>query len=336
MSENAAFFRETVERVLTDTLDQSDIEACVNRQFPTATYDALFENGVSLILVPEAQGGIGGDLFDAQQVLRAAGHAALPGLLLESMLGNFLLAAGGQESAEAPLALAFTEPGTENLFSVPWGGDAKQLLVLQEDSGATLVTRLTPPQMTVENGFDTAGEPRDTLSGSFSGESFKVDVDVPSLLQQASILRAGQILGAVEWVLKRSIEYAGEREQFGRPIAKFQAVQQMLAELSGHALAAAGIAEAAAASPNPTLVAAARSRLGDASDAAIAIGHQVHGAMGFSMEYALNHRTRRLMAWRNDFGSVAFWRRSLAENFTTCSREQFWPAVSDAGLNEVA
>jgi acyl-CoA dehydrogenase len=110
----------------------------------------------------------------------------------------------------------------------------------------------------------------------------------------------------------------------------------MLAELAAHMLASAGIAEAAADAASETLIAAARSRLGDAADAAIGIGHQVHGAMGFSKEYALNHRTRRLMAWRDDFGSVQFWRRRLAGGFVTCSREEFWPAIADAGKRRAA
>ncbi len=79
------------------------------------------------------------------------------------------------------------------------------------------------------------------------------------------------------------------------------------------------------------LAAAARARLADATDAAIAISHQVHGAIGFSREYALNHRTKRLMAWRNDYGSIPYWRRTLGRNFLSHSRETLWPAVADAG-----
>ena len=123
-----------------------------------------------------------------------------------------------------------------------------------------------------------------------------VALDTSAALRTAAILRAGQMLGAIEWTLARSIDYAGERKQFGREISKFQVIQQMLAELASHMLASAGIAEAAADAGSETLIAAARSRLGDAADAAIGIGHQVHGAMGFSKEYALNHRTRRLIA----------------------------------------
>jgi acyl-CoA dehydrogenase len=160
--------------------------------------------------------------------------------------------------------------------------------------------------------------------------------DYDELLRTAAILRGAQILGAIEWSFRRSVEYAGERKQFGREISKFQAIQQMLAELADHVLASASITEAAAEGLNASLIAATRSRLGDAADATIIITHQVHGAMGFSLEYALNARTRRLMAWRDDYGSVLYWRRALAADFAGLTREGFWPAVSDAGLPTAA
>lgn len=335
MSEHATFFRETVERILSDTLTQADIEASAERRLPGACLAALSENGVPLILVPEENGGIGGDLVDACEIMRAAGQAAMPGPLLETMLGNRILAMGGLALGDGPLALVFADNGVA-LFDVPWGGLASQVIVLEDRGGKAVAHRIDPSQMSIDPALDAASEPRDTLRGTIGAESFDTGCDINELHRSASIMRASQILGAVEWTLKRSIEYAGEREQFGRPIGKFQAVQQMLAELSGHVLAAGGIVEAAAANPNRTLVAAARARLGDASDAAIAIGHQVHGAIGFSIEYALNHRTRRLMSWRDDFGSVAHWRRALASRFTGNSREDFWPAISDAGLDEAA
>ena len=55
--------------------------------------------------------------------------------------------------------------------------------------------------------------------------------------------------------------------------------------------------------------------------------------MGFSREYPLNLRTRRLMAWRDDYGSVLDWRRRLAGGFTGLALEEVWPAVTAAGAN---
>jgi len=280
------------------------------------------------MLVPEDKGGIGADLGDAFAILRAMGAAAAPGPIVETMLGNKLLADAGLEPVSGLIALAFASDGAMVLHDVPWGGIADHVLVVTP----TGVSLSAAADWSVEPALDAADEPRDTLTGTIGAIN---PLDTTATMQIAAILRAGQILGAVEWTLVRSIEYAGERKQFGREISKFQVIQQMLAELAAHMLASAGIAEAAAESGSETLVAAARSRLGDAADAAIGIGHQVHGAMGFSKEYALNHRTRRLMAWRDDFGSVQSWRRRLAGSFLACSREAFWPAVADAGNQRV-
>ena len=328
MSENRAFFRDTVERILADTLTQADIMAAEERVLPAALYAALAENGITMMLVPEDKGGIGASIADALVILRAAGEAAAPGPLLETMLGQALLAEAGCDPFAGTIALAFVDADATTAHDVPWGGVADHLLRIAPDR-LTLVTGATSVP-----GIDTAGEPRDTLTGGIT--AFTAPIDGAAAFRHAAILRAGQLLGAIDWTLRRSIDYSGERKQFGREISKFQVIQQMLAELADHALAASGITEAAAEVPGETLVAAARARIGDAADAAITIGHQVHGAIGFSREYALNLRTRRLMAWRDDFGSVLHWRRTLASAFVGCSRESFWPSVADAGLQRRA
>jgi acyl-CoA dehydrogenase len=248
-----------------------------------------------------------------------------------------LIALAFAEDASATPAADAAQWGSPPVFhDVPWGGLTPHFLIVSKTgTGAQLILTKTP-NWTITPGSDAAGEPRDRLAGenvpimtALSASSYD------DILRAAAILRGGQILGAIEWAFRRSVEYATERKQFGREIGKFQVVQQMLAELADHGLASAGLTEAAVEAFSPTLVAAARSRLADAADATIEISHQVHGAIGFSREYALNYRTRRLMAWRDDFGSVLFWRRMLANSFLGLSREAFWPAVADAGLRKL-
>lgn len=339
MSNNRDFFQDTAERILADTLTQADIERTESRTLPGKLYDALAENGITLMLVPEEKGGIGATLSEALVILRAAGDAAAPGPLLETMLGQSLLAKAGIDPVNGLIALAFTDAadGPVTLHDVPWGGIADHVLVVGRNGDAARISLSSGSDWRVTPGMDSAGEPRDTLSAPALPGGLRAIADsYDEMLRTAAILRAGQLLGAIEWTFRRSVEYAGERKQFGREISKFQVIQQMLAELADHVLASAGITEAAAEGFSATLVAAARSRLGDAADAAITISHQVHGAIGYSREYALNHRTRHLMAWRDDFGSVQYWRRSLASNFAGLSRDAFWPAIADAGLQKVA
>jgi acyl-CoA dehydrogenase len=328
MSENRAFFRDTVDRILADTLTQKDIEATERRQLPAGLCAALIENGIMMMLVSQEAGGVGADLGDAVAIVRALGAAAAPGPLVETLVAQWLLAEAGKAPVDGLVSLAFDREDGRHLFDQYWGGVADHVLVVTP--GGLYLT--ATGDWHVEKGLDIAGEPRDHLSIDTRPPAFASSIAFDHAFRTASLLRAAQILGAVEWTLTRSIEYAGERKQFGREISRFQVVQQMLAELADHVLASSGIIEAAGANPGQSLVAAARSRVADAADCAIAVGHQVHGALGFSREYALNHRTRRLMAWRDDYGTVPYWRRTLASDFVTCTREEFWPALSDAGL----
>ncbi len=144
----------------------------------------------------------------------------------------------------------------------------------------------------------------------------------------AALLNAARISGTIRWIFECTAAYANERVQFGKPLGKQQAVQQMLALLADHMLAAEAITDTAAAAPSPRLIAAARARVGDASDCAIEVGHQVHGAMGYTREYALNYRTRNLIAWRDQFGSVLDWKAELGRMFVGVTREDLWPAIT--------
>jgi len=146
--------------------------------------------------------------------------------------------------------------------------------------------------------------------------------------QFAALLNAARISGTIRWVFECTAAYANERVQFGKPLGKQQAVQQMLALLADHMLAAEAITDAAAAAPSPRLIAAARARVGDASDCAIEVGHQVHGAMGYTREYALNYRTRNLIAWRDQYGSVLDWKAELGQMFVGVARDELWPAIT--------
>ena len=119
--------------------------------------------------------------------------------------------------------------------------------------------------------------------------------------------------GALEKAMDLAVTYAQERVQFGRPISKFQAVQQNLAVLAGQtaaAVAAANLGIEALAGPIRSakfLIAVAKTRVGEAATLACEIAHQVHGAIGFTKEYALQLSTRRLWSWREEFGGDPEW-----------------------------
>jgi acyl-CoA dehydrogenase len=149
----------------------------------------------------------------------------------------------------------------------------------------------------------------------------------------AALLRAAQMAGAMQRALELAIEHANTRVQFGRAIGKFQAVQQMLAQLASHTAAAAAAvdlgADGLAAKDGLLEAAVAKSRAGEAAGIAAEISHQVIGAMGFTLEHPLHRYTRRLWSWRDEYGNEAFWNARLGEAAIGAGGSGAWSLIAD-------
>ncbi len=144
--------------------------------------------------------------------------------------------------------------------------------------------------------------------------------------------RTAQIAGALDAALAISVAYVNERQQFGRPLAKFQAVQQDLATFACEAAAAncaaMGAAEALDRGDAAFEVAAAKLRANSAASAGARIAHQVHGAIGFTQEYPLHCLTGRLRKWRSEFGGDAHWGSVLGDLVVARGADLFWPDLT--------
>jgi len=77
-------------------------------------------------------------------------------------------------------------------------------------------------------------------------------------------------------------------------------------------------------------IAMAKSRAGEAAATVAGMAHQVHGAIGFTFEHTLHHFTRRLYAWRDEFGTEAHWSGWLGARFIAGGDKAFWPTVTAA------
>ena len=153
--------------------------------------------------------------------------------------------------------------------------------------------------------------------------------------QQQSLMafaRAAQIAGALDAALGLAVGYVNERQQFGRPLGKFQAVQQSLATFACEAAAANCAAMGAAQALNRGAaqfeIAAAKLRANRAVEIGTTVAHQVHGAIGFTQEYALHHLTRRLWQWRSEYGNDAHWSRRLGSAVTARGAGRVWPDLT--------
>ena len=166
------------------------------------------------------------------------------------------------------------------------------------------------------------------------------DLPVAELIVDAPLLPAATVslmAGAMGQALALSIEHVNTRQQFGRPLGKFQAVQQSLAVMACEvraveAAAAALAARLDAVGLDPAAadfeIAAAKLRANRAVGVVTSIAHQVHGAIGFTREYDLNRVTIPLMRWRGAHGNDAYWAARLGHQVTGFGGRGLWEAMT--------
>jgi acyl-CoA dehydrogenase len=297
--------------------------------------------GWTLPTLPEEQGGSEATFADACTIVQAAARHAAPLPLGETaLIGAWLLQAVRLEVPAGPITVApaalddvikgrhssdtYVLDGIAH--SVPWAPSATTLVVLANDeSGAFLVAAVPSeaPGCLTDN-RNLAGEPRSDVD--FGNVELPVSavahappfITREAVMRRGALLRAVMMLGALERIRDLTIEHAKTRHQFGRPIGRFQAVAQHLALIARDvALARVAVESAIAATtdddaPPVPEIAIAKVMCGRAACTVPRRAHQVHGAIGVTHEYALQLFTRRVWAWRDEFGDEFVWARALA------------------------
>jgi acyl-CoA dehydrogenase len=284
--------------------------------------------GFQSLLLDDAAGGFGGGWADAGIVFRLAGYHALALPLAESIIAVRLSADAGfagvgfgsiGEKSEGALADSMF---TGKVYGVPWGRDAGYVCA-PAPGGGTMI--LSTAGCTVTEGQNVAGEPRDILHVS-DAQASVIDADVFAL---GAAARSMQIAGALDAALEMAVGYVNDRQQFGKPLGKLQAVQQALANFACEAAAAncaaVGVAQALDRGDARFEVAAAKMRTNMAAGIGTSIAHQAHGAIGFTMDYGLQALTRRLWSWRSEFGGENHWSLVLGQSVVSIGADAFWP-----------
>jgi acyl-CoA dehydrogenase len=337
----------TMLRETADRLFQAHCHAAAQRSadqgtWPAALWAAVEEAGLHRALVPEAAGGFGVDVADALSLLKVAGAHAVPVPLAETMLASWLLAGAGLATPDGALTVGPVRDGegltlTEGqrisgtLTRIPWARDVAQMAVVV-DGHVALVGR---GSWSMEPGENVAREPRDTVR--FDGPVIAASattVTGSDLIAIGAAIRAQQIAGALTRLTEMTTQYAQDRVQFGRPLGKFQAVQQNLAILAGQTAAASAAADLAAQAVADGLkilpIAAGKARAGEAAGIGAAIAHQVHGAIGFTFEHTLHFVTRRLWSWRDEFGKDSMWQALLGRHMVGAGADRLWAEITAA------
>lgn len=349
---------DVVARILADRCPPEAVRAAEVTGWSAPVWDALADAGLPWVSVPEEAGGSGGTLADACAMLRTAGGFAAPVPLAETgVLGGWLLAGCHMDVPGGPVTVAVGHPADDVtlvpegdgwilrgvVHRVPWARAAVRVVVLARVDGATMVASVPSDRAQVDHVANLAGEPRETVR--FDDIRLAADevaeaadgVDVDALRVRGALTRASLLAGALQRVSADTVAYANDRHQFGRPIARFQAVQTSLVRIAEQAdcatLATEVAIEASESSPAWFEVAAAKIVTGEAAGTVAALSHQVHGAIGMTKEHSLHALTRRLWSWREEFGSERTWSRRLGRHVAASGADQLWPLVA-TGLVE--
>jgi alkylation response protein AidB-like acyl-CoA dehydrogenase len=157
---------------------------------------------------------------------------------------------------------------------------------------------------------------------SVAEDAFGADGDARGALGQAievaTVALCAEMVGGMQWVLETTVEYAKTRQQFGRPIGSFQAVQHQCADMvlmTESARSATYYAAWALSAGDPSATIAVSVAKAYCSDAYREVGNrgvQVHGGIGFTWEHDLHLYCKRSKACEVMFGDAAFHRERIA------------------------
>jgi acyl-CoA dehydrogenase len=343
---------ETAERIFADLADPQTINNDKKGEWKAPLWQALNEAGLPLSWVPEDCGGSGASLADGFALLNAAGRFAVAVPLAETMLAGWLLAQAKIASPEGEMTVVPASPkdritlnGDGSLSgrvrNVPFAKAAKYFAVLAHGKDGVSIALVSAPKARIEAGLNVGYDNSDTVTldrvQPIAIKPAPRGFDQTTLMLMGGVARSLQIAGALESMLDISVRYSNERVAFEKKISKFQAVQHNLARLAGESAAALAAATSAAdAISNATSfddavyleAAAAKIRCAEAAEKGGAIAHQVHGAIGFTLEHILHRYSLRALAWRDDFGSESYWAVELGKLVANRGADELWPLVA--------
>ncbi len=327
-------------------------------------WSALADQGWLGLHLRESCGGLGLGAVELAVVAEEMGRACFPGPFLGTIWAATLIAEANAKSqylepmasGASKGAVAFLEPDTGwnpvevQLQAITAGNGFKltgrkafvadagvaDLIVCVARTGDSLALLAVPAKTTGVKITPTPGldATRKLSEVSFEGVSVSggdvlaagdaAQRALARSLDVATLYACADMLGGMQWILGATVEYAKTRQQFGKVIGSFQAVQHMCADMllwtesSRSAIYYAAWALDADPAGAPRAVAIAKAYASDASREVANRGVQVHGGIGFTWEHDLQLYYKRSKASEILCGDASYHRARLAE--TTFSK----------------
>ena len=331
LSQDQRQFQQSLTRALERLSPLERVRRFAEEREPVARdiWRGLADLGAAAVLIPDEYGGLGLTLLDAALIAEALGRFAAPAPFLGSaVLAPLALAHGSDEQqgrwlaklaageAIAGVAIAEAVTGARDGAGVTASGGrltGKTLFVIDAaeadvfivadtagvlhlvDGGAAGLTRITLTSIDLTRRLgelrfeNTPAEPLDAQLGGLQ-----------RLRDAAWVMLAADTLGACDAMLDRAVDYAGERQQFGRVIGSFQAVKHMCAEMAAEIEPARSLVWYAAYAlsegldDGPLAAAHAKAHLSEIGRFVARTSTEVHGGMGITDLLGLHYWFKRV------------------------------------------
>lgn len=323
-SDEQAMVADMVRRFLADRYDGTTM---ARGPMSRTDWQALGELGVFALVLPEQAGGMGGDAAEIMIIAEAFGQALAITPFAEGVVLCGRALAGndrwGDRLVQGDASVAFARGGTLTQNSVTGAvgivrdGMAASAIILASDTGDVALidtasrgvirtpVRLVDGSIAADIRFDNA--PAEPLAISPD--------DLASAITLAELAVLAELVGAMTTLLDLTVDYVRQRQQFGKPIGTFQAVQHRCAwfytqvEQSRSLLVKAALVEP---ERRQRAVTVAKAYVCDAAVTVAEGAVQLHGGMGVTDELAVGRGLRRVLLLSRLYGGGIAARAALA------------------------
>lgn len=307
--------------------------------FDLAVWRRMAEMGWIGLRIAESQGGVGMGLMESVALHEELGRGLVPEPLIAGSLGAQALALTTEHdllarviAGEISVALAWQDlpdgfelrggPTQSRLF-VPMTGAAELYLIPVAQNGGVHLLLFDANELSILPHLQQDGTTVATVQAPASGGravSGNVRDELTHALDEAALATAAYLLGLAQRAFEITLDYLKQRQQFGQPLAAFQALQHRAADLMIQlALTRASIEGAAieaerSTNPKTRTLAVSRAKA-RASDTALLVTRealQMHGAIGWADECDIGLFVRKALSVANQYGSALAHRNRFA------------------------
>jgi alkylation response protein AidB-like acyl-CoA dehydrogenase len=307
---------------------------------------AVMELGLASLAVPESSGGLGLGLLDLALMVEAVGQRASPGPIIQHLVATLAIAVSDNEGIKQkwlPSLLDGSVIATiaveENWLPEHWtlafeggfvrgrpapvpGGLSASLFVVGVAGGGLALVE--GGERVARQALASTDRSRPVVDIAFEDAPASCllvagDPRVARLFDAALILTAADALGGAQYCLDLSVAYAKERQQFGQPIGRFQALKHQLAALAMEVEPARALLWYAAHAWDAELpdaghaAAHAKAHVSDRFVTVSRAAAEAHGAIAYTWEYGLHIWLRRALFDQAYLGSPALHRARAAK-----------------------